>query len=399
MGGDDGPRGEDTAGEEGVQGNQGQRGVPGTPGLPGEDAPDDEGECGMSGPIGEMGPPGPQGPPGCTATGGYTGSRGEPGVSGTPGPPGDKGEKGNQGANGMPGWKGRDGQPGYPGSNGPDGNSGDCGPLGPRGIPGSSGEVGPPGEDGYDGITGRPGRSGLPGQVGEPGDDNFTKGITGLPGQIGAPGDQGQRGLTTGGPYGFVFTIHSQTTQIPICPANGKLLWSGYSYMGNQNDKSTNFQDLGSTGSCMPVFSQVLKMSNCAGGRCNDEQSFWLATDEGGWREDKDDVSRCAVCEVPTVPLTIHHQQTKPKCPSGYNATFQGHSLLTISTGNSNEFITQDAASTGSCLQKYTSETVIKCNERSCTRSSPDDTLWIGELFQFEQNEEDISSCSVCLQY
>ena len=88
------------------------------------------------------------------------------------------------------------------------------------------------------------------------------------------------------------------------------------------------------------------------------------------------------MCEVPTVPLTIHHQQTKPKCPSGYKATFQGHSLLTISTGKSNEFITQDAASTGSCLQKYTSETVIKCNERSCTRSSPDDTLWIGEVLK-----------------
>ena len=96
----------------------------------------------------------------------------------------------------------------------------------------------------------------------------------------------------------------------------------------------------------------------------------------------KDDVSRCAVCEVPTVPLTIHHQQTKPKCPSGYNATFQGHSLLTISTDKSNEFITQDAASTGSCLQKYTSETVIKCNESRCTRSSPDDTLWIGEVIK-----------------
>ena len=70
-------------------------------------------------------------------------------------------------------------------------------------VAGHHGEPGEPGERG---------QAGPPGPVGEPGDDNFTKGITGLPGQIGAPGDQGQRGLTTGGPYGFVFTIHSQVS-------------------------------------------------------------------------------------------------------------------------------------------------------------------------------------------
>ena len=91
------------------------------------------------------------------------------------------------------------------------------------------------------------------------------------------------------------------------------------------------------------------------------------------------------MCEVPTVPLTVHHHETKSTCPSGYNAAFQGHSLLTISTGKSNGFITQDAASTGSCLQKYTAETVIKCSQSRCTRSSPDDTLWIGEVIKKEK--------------
>ena len=95
------------------------------------------------------------------------------------------------------GFPGEAGKPGLPGPDYvPCGN--DCEyetVAGRHGEPGDTGDAGPPG------VEGRPGH---------PGDDNFVKGCNGLPGQVGAPGDQGQRGLTTGGPYGFVFTVHSQ---------------------------------------------------------------------------------------------------------------------------------------------------------------------------------------------
>lgn len=60
-------------------------------------------------------------------------------------------------------------------------------------------------------------------------------------GQKGEPGPQGPEGkvrLT-----GFLLTRHSQSSQVPDCPAKMKQLWKGYSLLSGGG--TGTFQDLG----------------------------------------------------------------------------------------------------------------------------------------------------------
>ena len=43
----------------------------------------------------------------------------------------------------------------------------------------------------------------------------------------------------------FVFTRHSQTTQVPDCPAGYHQLWDGYSLLHTEDDGRAHIQDLG----------------------------------------------------------------------------------------------------------------------------------------------------------
>uniref|UniRef100_A0A667Z1G7 Collagen IV NC1 domain-containing protein n=1 Tax=Myripristis murdjan TaxID=586833 RepID=A0A667Z1G7_9TELE len=126
-----------------TSGPKGDPGVPGAGGLPGD--PGDVGPVGPPGdpgvppvPIvvkGERGPPGPQGLPG------VRGAPGPPGLQGLPGQPGDPGDGGLEGPpgfSGPPGRKGDSGPAGQPGQRGYPGPPGSDGPQGPPGLPGTA---------------------------------------------------------------------------------------------------------------------------------------------------------------------------------------------------------------------------------------------------------------------
>lgn len=78
-------------------------------------------------------------------------------------------------------------------------------------------------------------------------------GMPGLPGQIGPRGSQGRQGTTGSVGYtrGYYFTKHSQSTDLPNCPAGTELMWHGYSLLYIMGNARAHGQDLGTAGSCL----------------------------------------------------------------------------------------------------------------------------------------------------
>ena len=70
---------------------------------------------------------------------------------------------------------------------------------------------------------------------------------TGRVGPQGEPGDPGLPGDSV--PTGFLIVKHSQTTDIPRCPA-GSRLWDGYSLLYLEGNERAHNQDLGIMLSC-----------------------------------------------------------------------------------------------------------------------------------------------------
>ena len=104
-------------------------------------------------------------------------------------------------------------------------------------------------------------------------------GLPGLPGQPGEPGPPGPPPSSRG----FVYAIHSQTTEVPRCPAGTTQLWAGYSLLFIQGNSRVAGQDLGAPGSCMRRFSTAPFMFCTITNVCNyanrADYSYWLSTE------------------------------------------------------------------------------------------------------------------------
>lgn len=343
-------------GLQGVKGDQGDQGFPGTKGLPGPPGPPGpfniiKGEPGLPGPEGPAGLKGLQGPPGPKGQQGVTGS------AGLPGPPGE------------PGFDGAPGQKGETGPFGPPGPRGFPGPPGPDGLPGSMGPPGTPSVD-HGFLVTRHSQTTDDPQC-PPGTKILYHGYSLLyvQGNERAHGqDLGTAGsclrkfstmpflfcninnvcnfasrndysywLSTPEPMpmsmapitgenirpfisrcavceapAMVMAVHSQTIQIPQCPAGWSSLWIGYSFvMHTSAGAEGSGQALASPGSCLEEFRSAPFIECHGRGTCNyyaNAYSFWLATIERSEMfkkptpstlkagELRTHVSRCQVC-------------------------------------------------------------------------------------------------------
>lgn len=355
-------------GVPGFPGPKGEPGLPGSSGLPGDRG--DPGPIGLPGdpgvpptPIvvkGERGPPGPQGLPGGR---GPPGPSGREGLPGAPGEPGDSGPEGTPGFSGPAGRKGDNGPTGQPGSRGLPGPPGSDGPQGPPGLPGSvsaahgflitrhsqSTEVPfcPEGSnliyDGYSLLY-------VQGNERAHGQDLGTAGsclrrFSTMPFMfcninnvcnfasrndysywLSTPEPMPMSMAPITGesikPYisrcavcevpAMVIAVHSQTIQIPSCPASWEALWIGYSFMMHTSAGAEGSgQALASPGSCLEEFRSAPFIECHGRGTCNyygNSYSFWLAIVEQNemFRKPQSEtfkagnlrarVSRCVVC-------------------------------------------------------------------------------------------------------
>uniref|UniRef100_A0A3B3TQ42 Collagen IV NC1 domain-containing protein n=1 Tax=Poecilia latipinna TaxID=48699 RepID=A0A3B3TQ42_9TELE len=305
-------------GPPGFPGPKGLDGLPGAPGLTG--APGRPGESGRSGPPGQVGE---KGQPGRDGIPGPAGPSGDPG---SPGPPGFNGPPGRKGDTGPPGQSGLKGNPGPPGSDGP---------QGPPGLPGSGSaahgflltrhsqsETTPECPSGtnfiYDGysLLYVQGNERAHGQdLGTAGSclrrfspmpfmfcninnvcnfaarNDYSYWLSTL-----EPMPMSMEAVTGESikPYisrcavceapAMVIAIHSQTIQIPSCPANWRSLWIGYSFMMHTSAGAEGSgQALASPGSCLEDFRSTPFIECHGRGSCNyfsNSYSFWLATVE-----------------------------------------------------------------------------------------------------------------------
>lgn len=110
----------------------------------------------------------------------------------------------------------------------------------------------------------------------------------------------------------MVIAVHSQTIQIPSCPASWEALWIGYSFMMHTSAGAEGSgQALASPGSCLEEFRSAPFIECHGRGTCNyygNSYSFWLAIVEQNemFRKPQSEtfkagnlrarVSRCVVC-------------------------------------------------------------------------------------------------------
>lgn len=97
----------------------------------------------------------------------------------------------------------------------------------------------------------------------------------------------------------------------------------------------------GLAGSCLPRFSTMPFLYCNPGDVCyyasRNDKSYWLSTtaslpmmpvEEG---DIKPYISRCSVCEAPSVAITVHSQDiTIPQCPAGWRSLWIGYSFLMV---------------------------------------------------------------------
>lgn len=97
----------------------------------------------------------------------------------------------------------------------------------------------------------------------------------------------------------------------------------------------------GLAGSCLPRFSTMPFLYCNPGDLCyyasRNDKSYWLSTtaplpmmpvEEG---DIKPYISRCSVCEAPSVAIAIHSQDiTIPQCPAGWRSLWIGYSFLMV---------------------------------------------------------------------
>lgn len=280
------------------------------------------------------------------------------------------------------GSKGDDGPVGMKGGRGIRGAIGD---NGRNGFPGEKGDDGAAGLDGLPGIPGPKGYIGSPGLAGEEGG----RGQTGVPGP---PGLQGQKGRLAPS-RGYFITRHSQTTQVPDCPADSALMWSGYSLLYIMGNERAVGQDLGEPGSCMRRFSTMPYMfcdirESCHVASRND-YSYWLSTPQPlpsslkpiPAQAMEGYISRCSVCESRTRVIAVHSQGADiPKCPKNWEGLWIGYSFL-MNTDAGAEGSGQPLASAGSCLQDFRPNPFIECQGHGrCNAYSTAFSFWLASI-------------------
>uniref|UniRef100_A0A8D3ACV6 Collagen IV NC1 domain-containing protein n=1 Tax=Scophthalmus maximus TaxID=52904 RepID=A0A8D3ACV6_SCOMX len=442
--GDPGPQGEDGVpgspgpdGPPGPNGARGSKGVQGDPGLPGV------GALGPQGPYGSPGFDGLPGPAGGVGLKGLRGSNGEPGSPGeelwridkeqsinifSAFPPlnisgvmftsiqkiqlistltlgcvlGIRGDMGPPGPLGLPGVDGKLGETGRPGPKGLMNQSSQMGGDGVRGSQGPPGPQGDRGRTGPRGLQTSVETYGDPGDAGEPGSHFFScggvsvmTGVVGLRGPVGTKGVLGPPGPCRDTPEkdGFLFTRHSQNLFVPSCPAGSNEVYSGYSLLFINGNNRAHGQDLGTLGSCLPLFTTMPFLfcntdSTCRYASRND-YSYWLSTNEtlpasvpfisGQLLESY--ISRCTVCEARANVIAIHSQTSYvPDCPSGWDRLWLGFSFV-METGVGAEGSGQPLASPGSCLEYFRKIPFIECHGRgTCNYYTDSYSYWLAAL-------------------
>jgi len=354
-------------GLKGIKGRTGDPGPSGQVGVKGEEGEPIRGQLGVEGPVGIKGETGVQGPVGPKGTRGYAGLPGLRGLDGEDGNPGSVGPKGLKGEMGEvffdstnnKGQRGDFGPPGLPGV------EGDPGPRGPQGPPGNPGTVGEKGERGSNGMPGLPGNRGIVGETGSPG-------FAGFPGPEGVAGDQGPPGPIAIA-KGFYVVRHSQTDATPECPRGYNTLWTGYSWLYSVGNGMAHGQDLANAGSCVRSFSSMPFVhcevnKNCKYSSRNDFM-YWLSGMRDGMLMSPVSVSavspfvsRCAVCETPSVHIALHSQDTSiPDCPLGWSSLWSGYSFMMM-TGSGGTGTGESLTSSGSCLESFRTNPFIECN-------------------------------------
>uniref|UniRef100_A0A671VJV7 Collagen IV NC1 domain-containing protein n=1 Tax=Sparus aurata TaxID=8175 RepID=A0A671VJV7_SPAAU len=359
-------------GATGVKGDIGLPGVPGFPAklivsyvfLPGPKGdPGSPGGAGLRGDPGDVGPTGPPGDPGVPpAPIVVKGERGPPGPQGLPG---NRGSPGSQGRDGLPGGcpflkypysliVGQAGYPGPPGSDGPQGSPGPPGSVSAahgflitRHSQGQDVPFCPDGTntiyDGYS-LLYVQGNERAHGQdLGSAG--SCLRRFSTMPFMFCninnvcnfASRNDYSYWLSTPEPMpmsmapitgesikpfisrcsvceapAMVIAVHSQTIQIPSCPARWDPLWIGYSFMMHTSAGAEGSgQALASPGSCLEEFRSAPFIECHGRGTCNyygNSYSFWLATVDTSemFRKPQSEtfkagnlrtrVSRCVVC-------------------------------------------------------------------------------------------------------
>ncbi|KAK1133240.1 hypothetical protein AOXY_G38356 [Acipenser oxyrinchus oxyrinchus] len=253
------------------------------------------------------------------------------------------------------------------------------GEPGESGFQGRPGEMGRPGQKGLPGIIGKTGRNGKPGPDGVLGDPG-PNGIPGPPGLQGAPGKQGGAGLPGNSvrsvSVGYTLVKHSQSDQVPPCPLGMDRLWDGYSLLYVEGQEKAHNQDLGLAGSCLPRFSTMpliyCNINEVCYYASRNDKSYWLSTsahphDAGVSNEIPQYISRCSVCEVPSLAVAVHSQDISiPPCPAGWRSLWIGYSFL-MHTAAGAEGGGQSLVSPGSCLEDFRHAFHRKCNGARCT--------------------------------
>lgn len=307
------------------------------------------------------GEPGFPGVPGIRGEKGAAGLDGAPGLDGKPGLPGPPGLDGIPGGPGYPGEKGASGVPGFPGLEGP------AGVPGQPGLPGAPGPAGPAYKDGFilvkhSQTTEVPQCPSGANKLWEGYSLLYIEGNEKSHNQdLGDAGSCLQRfstmpflfcdfnnvcnyasrndksyWLSSSAPIPMMpvneaeieqyisrcvvceatansIAVHSQTIQIPDCPAGWKSLWIGYSFaMHTAAGAEGGGQSLSSPGSCLEDF-RATPFIECNGARgsCHyfaNKFSFWLTTIDNGEEfkmpetatlkagQHRTRVSRCQVC-------------------------------------------------------------------------------------------------------
>lgn len=215
---------------------------------------------------------------------------------------------------------------------------------------------------------------------------------------------------------------HSQTAELPDCPADTVSLWEGYSLLYVQGNERAHGQDLGQPGSCLPKFSTMPFLFCNLNENCNlasrNDYTFWLSTPEPipmmpvQDQDVKPFISRCRVCEAPAMVMALHSQSmVEPDCPEEWQPLWRGYSFL-MHTSAGNDGAGQLLSSPGSCLEDFRTSPFIECHGRgTCHYYGSTYSFWLTTVTDEEQfrtptsktiksgnQREHVSRCTVCMK-
>lgn len=223
---------------------------------------------------------------------------------------------------------------------------------------------------------------------------------------------------------GYTLVKHSQSEQVPLCPAGMSQLWVGYSLLFVEGQEKAHNQDLGFAGSCLPRFStmpfiycNINEVCHYAG---RNDKSYWLSTTAPipmmpvSQAQIPQYISRCSVCEAPSKAIAVHSQDiTIPQCPRGWRSLWIGYSFL-MHTAAGAEGGGQSLVSPGSCLEDFRATPFIECSgaRGTCHYFANKYSFWLMTVEERQQFREEpvpetlkagqlhtrVSRCQVCMK-